>query len=66
MQKMHTWNVRVQRNGTTVELGQVHEATEELARCAALSKFGITEEEAEEGTNRKGIYPCDDFDVSAA
>lgn len=52
------------RNGGYQELGQVHESSEELARCAALSKYGITEEEAEEGVLRKGIYPADDFDVT--
>lgn len=45
------------------DIGSVTETTENLARCAALSKFGISEDEAEEGTLRKGIYPCDDFSV---
>ena len=62
-----TWNVRVHRGiHGSQSLGQVTESTEELARCAALSKFGITEEEAEEGTLCPGIYPADDFDVSPA
>lgn len=65
-QPMKTWNVQVHRNGGVKQLGQVHEATEELARCAALSKYGISEDEAEEGTLRPGIYPADEFDVSAA
>lgn len=52
---MKTWNVRVHRGGGSKELGQVHEASEELARCAALSKYGISEDEAEEGTLRAGI-----------
>ena len=59
-----TWNVRVHRGiHGSQDLGQVRESTEELARCAALSKFGISEEEAEDGTLRPGIYPTDDFDV---
>jgi hypothetical protein len=65
-QQMKTWNVRVHRGGRIKELGQVHETSEELARCAALSKFGISEEEADEGSMRAGIYPSDDFDVSPA
>ena len=64
---LKAWNVRVHRAGEpSIELGQVNESTEELARCAALSKYGISEEEAEEGTMRRGIYPADDFDVSPA
>lgn len=63
---MKTWNVRVHRSGGSKELGQVHEPSEGHARCAALSKYGISEDEAEEGTLRAGIYPADDFDVSPA
>lgn len=65
-QQMKTWSVRVHRNGGSKAIGQVHETSEELARCAALSKYGISEDEAEEGTLRAGIYPADDFDVSPA
>lgn len=65
-QRMTTWNVRVHRDGSSKTLGQVHEATEELARCAALSRYGISEAEADEGTLHAGIYPADDFDVSPA
>lgn len=42
---MKTWNVRVRRNGRDLTLGQVHERNEELARCAALSRFGISDDE---------------------
>lgn len=65
-QPLKAWNVRVHRNGGSVYLGQVNETTEALARCAALSRYGISEDEAEEGALRPGIYPADDFDVSAA
>ncbi len=65
-QQMKAWNVRVHHSGDSKELGQVHESSEELARCAALSKYGISEEEANEGTLRAGIYPADDFDASPA
>lgn len=61
-----TWNVVVNRGSETQTLGQVHETSEELARCAALSKYGISEDEAEEGTTRRGIYPADDFSVFQA
>lgn len=60
------WRVYVHRDGCRKLLGQVNETSEELARCAALSKYGISEDEAEEGTLRAGIYPADDFDVSPA
>jgi len=65
-QQMKTWNVRVHRVGGSKALGQVQETNEELARCAALSKFGLSEEDAEDGELRAGIYPADDFDVSPA
>jgi hypothetical protein len=65
-QQMKTWNVWVHQGGVGKALGQVQETNEELARCVALSKFGLSEEEAEEGTSRAGIYPADDFDVSTA
>lgn len=65
-ERMRAWNVRVHRAVGAIELGQVHETNEELARCAALSKFGVNEEEADEGELRTGIYPDDDFDVSPA
>ena len=64
--QMSAWRVYVHRDGGRKLLGQVNETSEELARCAALSKYGISEEEAEEGTLRAGIYPADDFDVSPA
>ena len=62
---MLQWSVHVTRDDRRQLLGYVHETSEELARCAALSKYGISEDEAEEGTLRKGIYPADDFDVHA-
>lgn len=62
---MKTWNVRVHLKTGSVHLGQVGEESEELARCAALSKFGIPEDEDTE-PNRRGIRADDDFDVSAA
>lgn len=65
-QRTKAWNVQVRRNGGTKQLGQVHETTEDLARCAALSKYGISEDDVEDGTLRAGIYPADDFDVSPA
>ncbi|WP_436137233.1 hypothetical protein [Acidovorax sp. LjRoot129] len=62
---MKTWNVRVHLMTGSVHLGQVGEESEELARCAALSKFGIPEDEDTE-PSRRGIRVDDDFDVSAA
>lgn len=60
------WQVVVHRCGETIDIGTVSEDSEANARCAALSKYGISEEEAEEGVLRKGIYVCDDFDVRPA
>lgn len=59
-----TWNVRVHLN-PPVDLGHVHEDNEELARCAALSKFGIHEDD-DTNPNRRGIRGEDDFDVALA
>lgn len=59
------WNVRVHLKTGSVYLGQVGEESEELARCAALSKFGISEDEDTDPT-RRGIRADDDFDVSPA
>lgn len=66
---MKTWNVRVCRNGRDLTLGQVHERNEALARCAALSRFGVSEDElasGEAGDGAEAIFPDDDFEVSAA
>jgi len=60
---MKTWNVRVHLSSGSVDLGQVHEANEELARCAALSKYSIPEDEDNDPALR-GIRVDDDFDVS--
>lgn len=66
---MKTWNVRVRRNGRDLTLGQVHERNEALARCAALSRFGVSEDELASGEARDGaeaIFPDDDFEVLPA
>lgn len=66
---MKTWNVRVRRNGRGLTLGQVHERNEELARCAALSRFGVSEDELASGEARdeaEAIFPDDDFEVLPA
>ena len=60
---MNEWIVRVRHVGT---IGTVHERNEELARCAALSKFG---EDRDRGTDdeplmRPRIYIDDEFTVS--
>lgn len=60
---MKTWNVRVHLDTGSIDLGQVHEENEELARCAALSKFSIPEDE-DMDSSRRGIRLDDDFDVS--
>jgi len=66
---MRQWNVRVRRQGRSIYLGQVAESTESLARCAALSRYGLSDDEAE-ATRRQprgaSIYPDEEFDVSPA
>lgn len=66
---MKLWNVRVHREGRSIDLGQAAESTESLARCAALSRYGLSEDEASETRRqprRASIYPDEEFDVSPA
>lgn len=66
---MKQWNVRVMREGQVLHMGQVAESTETLARCAALSRYGLSEDEVETGGVRPrgaAIYPDEDFEVSPA
>ncbi len=67
---MKTWNV-YKDDGTP--LGQVHEDNEELARCAALSKFGLNEDQMEHMTRERiaslvnhRIMDDEDFSVRQA
>lgn len=64
---MKDWRVTVVREGRTVVVGQVSETTEALARCAALSRYGVTEDEVALGEVRHraaAIYPDEGFEVS--
>jgi hypothetical protein len=64
---MRRWNVRVCRDGRVLVIGQVTERSESLARCAALSRFGASEEEVAAGEVRSpesAIFPEEDFGVS--
>ena len=66
---MKDWSVRVFREGRQVMLGQVSERNEALARCAALYKFGVSDDELamrEWGREGLAIRPDDDFEVSPA
>ncbi|MCL6509841.1 MAG: hypothetical protein K6U78_04055 [Anaerolineae bacterium] len=66
---MKAWNVRVSRPGGARHIGQVMADREEWARCAALSRYGVTDEEIEAGEvadQERAILPDDDFDVSPA
>lgn len=63
------WNVY--KNG--LGIGQVQEDNEELARCAALSKFGLHEDDMEHMTREyiahiapHRIFDDDDFSVRQA
>ena len=57
---MNEWNVNVRGVGT---IGTVHESTEELARCAALSKYG-EDGDRKSCRRREAIYEDDEFSVS--
>jgi hypothetical protein len=64
---MKLLKVRVHREGHSV--GQVSERNETLARCAALARFGASDEEVEAGEVRalhSVIGPNEEFDVSPA
>lgn len=69
---MKPWNVRVMRDGLAVHIVQVAESSETLARCFALSRYGLSEDEAEEndwghaGLRGVAIYTDEKFDVSPA
>lgn len=65
---MKAWNVRVHRPCGAVHLGQVSADTEASARCAALARWGATDDElrAGEADVAHAILSLDDFDVSAA
>lgn len=66
---MKRWNVRVLRDGRATHIGEVSESNEVLARCAALSRYGIGDDEVEAedaDPRRAAIYPDEDFEVSLA
>lgn len=61
---MNQWSVMVDKVGC---IGTVHEQTEELARCAALSKYGeegVRNSTVNAGRKREVIYEDDEFSVS--
>lgn len=61
------WNVYVWREVRSQYIGEVSERDEALARCAALSKYGVSDDEIAAGESRspnRAIYPNDEFDVS--
>lgn len=65
---LQLFNVRVHRAGGSRYIGQVSEKDEGLARLAALSRYGIAEEDVTPGTEPNGnaIFPGEEFDVSTA
>lgn len=59
---MHEWQIHVTGVGC---IGTVHERTETLARCAALSRYGEDGPRASaEACTSKRIYEDDDFSVA--
>lgn len=66
---MRPWSVYVRRGDRSVYVGQVHADNEEWARCAALSRYGVTDDElrsAEAGDPAASILPDDEFEVQPA
>lgn len=66
---MKHWNVWVSREGRSVVVGTVSEENESQARCAALSRYAVTEEELASGAVPSmacAILPDEDFGVSPA
>jgi hypothetical protein len=63
---MRAWQVYAYRDGKSQHVGSVGESSEELARCAALSKFGASEEDLPDlDPGRKSvILPDEEFSVS--
>lgn len=63
---MRTWQVYVYRDGRSQHVGSVGESSEELARCAALSKYGASEEDLSglEPGRKSVILPDEEFSVS--
>lgn len=63
------WGVYVHREGRSQYIGEVSERGEALARCAALSKHGVSDDEIAAGgvsSPNEAIYPGDAFEVSRA
>ncbi|MDO9164893.1 MAG: hypothetical protein Q7U13_02180 [Rhodoferax sp.] len=66
---LRKWNVQVIREGRSHYIGEVNESSEEMARCAALSRFGVGADEIDAGEAPPrcvAIYPDDNFEVSPA
>lgn len=62
------FNVHVHRTSGSRYIGQVSEKSEELARCAALSRYGIADDNeiSHAAPNGDAIFPEEEFDVSPA
>lgn len=66
---LRKWNVHVIRQGRSQYIGEVNESSEEMARCAAPSLFGVGADEIDTGEappRGMTIYPDDNFEVSHA
>lgn len=64
-----SWDVHVVRDDQSIHIGRVEEPTLEAARIAALSEFGVEQDDLEAGEIRpKGphIYPDECFEVTPA
>ncbi|CAM5563883.1 hypothetical protein [Eoetvoesiella caeni] len=63
------WKVYVRRDDKNLYLGSVSEINETHARHAALSQFGVNQDEIDAGEVREkgmNIFPEDSFSVSPA
>ena len=63
----YRWKPGRQRSIPAQYIGEVNESSEEMARCAALSRFGVGADEIDVGEALPrcvAIYPDDNFEVS--
>jgi hypothetical protein len=66
---LRKWNVHVIREGLSQYIGEVNESSEEVVRCAALSRFGAGADEIDAGESPPrcvAIYLDNNFEVSPA
>ena len=53
---LRKWSVHVIRDGRSQYIGEVNESSEKMARCAALSLFGVGADEIDAGGLRRAAW----------